>query len=524
MMSHQPKQRRSTYEVMDTTLRDGEQTEGVSITSEEKMSIARALLQRVKVDRIEIASARVSKGEHQTVSMICDWAARNNLLERVEVLGFVDHKASVDWAHTAGCRVINLLTKGSRKHCETQLCKTPEQHIADTRRTVAYGVDKGLRFNVYLEDWSHGMLESLDYVHQILDAFVELPFLRIMLPDTLGIFEPRQVGRFISHLIERYPGVWFDFHAHNDYGLATADSIEALRHGARAVHVTTNGLGERAGNAPLDEVVVAAKDFLNMRCRVSEKRLMEVSHLIEVFTGKRLAWNKPITGDNVFTQTAGIHADGDRKGQLYQARLTPGRFGRDRTYAMGKLMGKASLDFNLKKLNIDLDKDQKKLVLEKLVALADAKKVVTTEDLPFIISDVLEAPETRVFEIKDFMISTNRGLQPVASLLVRFGDQQYQATASGDGGYDAFMKALRSLEKQLNFRIPTLLDYTVRIPPGGKTDALVETTITWEGGVKTRGVNPDQLVAALEATSHAINIMAQRGEPAKPKHKTSAKT
>jgi D-citramalate synthase len=243
---------------------------------------------------------------------------------------------------------------------------------------------------------------------------------------------------------------------------------------------------------------------------VDEKKLAEASRLTAVFTGKRIAWNKPISGENVFTQTAGIHADGDKKGELYSSRITPVRFGRNRTYALGKLMGRASLEFNLKKLNLELGAEQKKLVLEKIVELADNKKVITTEDLPFIISDVLGTPEERVFEVKDFTIVSNRGLRPVASVLVGYKGVEHQAVASGDGGYDAFMKALRSLENVLGFKIPLLLDYAVRIPPGGKTDALVETTIAWEGGIKTRAVNSDQLVAAIMATSHAINIAAVR--------------
>ena len=505
------------FELMDTTLRDGEQTEGVSMLGEEKMAIARALLEGLKIDRIEIASARVSKGEFETVKMICDWARSRKFLERIEVLGFVDHKASVDWAAGAGCKVINLLTKGSRRHCETQLRKTLAEHLKDIERTVQYGRSLGVEFNVYLEDWSGGMLGSPDHVFTMIEALIPMGFKRIMLPDTLGILDPRQVFDFVKQVHDRWPKARLDFHGHNDYGLGTANSIEALRAGACGLHVTLNGLGERAGNAPLDEVVVAAHDFTPFRCRVDEKKLAEVGHLTEVFTGKRVAWNKAITGENVFTQTAGIHADGDKKGDLYQSRLTPARFNRHRVYALGKLMGRASLEFNLKRLGIELAEEQKKLVLEKIIELADAKKVVTTGDLPFIISDVLQAKEERQFEVVDFMISTNRGLRPVASVMLRYKGTSYHVSASGDGGFDAFVKALRSIEGQAGFRVPTLLDYTVRIPPGGKTDALVETTITWEGGLKTRGVNPDQLTAAIEATSHAINIVTMNPAATKPK-------
>lgn len=505
------------FEVMDTTLRDGEQTEGISIMGEEKMSIAHCLLERVKVDRIEVASARVSKGEHQTVTMICDWAKGKGWLDRVEILGFVDHKATVNWSREAGCKVINLLTKGSRKHCEGQLSKTLEQHLADIRRTLDYGHEQGIDFNVYLEDWSGGMLRCPDYVYAMLDAYMDYGFKRIMLPDTLGLLEPLQIGTFVAEIVARYPDVHFDIHPHNDYGLGTANALAALRAGASGVHVTVNGLGERTGNAPLDETIVAARDFAGMRSNVVEKRLNEASRLVEVYTGRRVAWNKPICGENVFTQTAGIHADGDKKGELYASRLTPARFGRDRTYAMGKLMGKASLDFNLKKLNMELTSEQKKLVMEKIIELGDSKKNVTASDLPFIITDVLDTPDVKLFEVLDFAIVSNRGLKPVASVRVRHKKEEFQASATGDGGYDAFMKALRTLEKQLGFKIPRLVDYSLRIPPGGKTDALVEATISWEGGLMTRAVNSDQLVAAIEATTNAINIVARQHRSKKAK-------
>ena len=187
---------------------------------------------------------------------------------------------------------------------------------------------------------------------------------------------------------------------------------------------------------------------------------------------------------------------------------------------MGKLMGKASLDFNLERLDITLTPEQKQRLLQRIVELGDQKKHVTTADLPFLISEVLQTPELRVFEVKDYSVVSNRGLRPTATMLVRYRDKEIQATASGDGGYDAFMQALKSIEKQLGFELPRLLDYEVRIPPGGKTDALVETTIKWEGGIKTRGVHCDQLAAAIQATEHALNMTAldvESKKGAKPK-------
>ena len=501
-------------EILDTTLRDGEQAEGVSMAPAEKLTIARRLLEKVKVDRIEVASGRTSDGERNAVGRITAWADGSGFSDRIEVLGFVDVQASVDWTRAVGGRVINLLTKGSLKHCREQLRRSPQQHLDDIRRTIDYGVRHGVVFNVYLEDWSSGMRDSPEYVRNHVAALADMPVRRLMLCDTLGILSPAEVRTFVGRMTSEFPSCRFDYHGHNDYGLATANTLEAALGGVQGVHCTVNGMGERAGNTPLDEVVVTLRDHGGLRTRVNERALAGVSQLVENFSGRRVAVNKPIVGENVFTQAAGVHADGDMKGKLYESRLRPSRFGLRRSYAMGKLMGKASLEFNLEELNVTLTSEEKRQLLVRIVELGDQKRHVTTADLPFLITELLQTPELRVFEVKDFSIVSNLGLRPAATILVRFRDKELQATASGDGGYDAFMQALKSVEGQLGIKVPKLLDYEVRIPPGGKTDALVETTIKWENGLKTVGVDTDQVAAAIQATEHALNAIALRSTPA----------
>ena len=241
-------------EIMDTTLRDGEQTNGVSFVPHEKLMIARLLLDGVKVDRIEVASARVSDGEHEAVTMICDWAKRHNHLNQVEVLGFIDGCTSVDWIHSTGCRVINMLCKGSEKHCTYQLKKTVEEHIEDIKKTLEYATSLGMEANVYLEDWSNGMKDSPNYVFKLMDALTQTNIKRFMLPDTLGVLNPLQTHDFIKKMVKRYPHTHFDFHAHNDYDLAVSNVLAAVFAGCKGLHTTINGLGERAGNAPLASV------------------------------------------------------------------------------------------------------------------------------------------------------------------------------------------------------------------------------------------------------------------------------
>ena len=500
-----------TIEIMDTTLRDGEQTSGVSFMPHEKLMIARALRQDVGVDRIEVASARVSEGEMEAVKSIARWASQNGKLDRVEVLGFVDETKSVDWIVECGCQCMNLLCKGSRKHCEGQLHKTLEEHIADIRRTIAYAQKKGVSVNVYLEDWSNGMKDSPEYVFQVVDALRDSSIQRYMLPDTLGILNPLDLIRYVRRMVKRYPTLRFDFHAHNDYDLAVANTLAAVGAGINAVHTTVNGLGERCGNAPLASVVAAIHDQSKERTNIDEKQLIHVSNYVASISGIRIPGNKPVVGENVFTQTSGVHADGDRKGGLYENRLMPSRFGRERQYALGKMSGKANVIKNLDKLGISLTPEQVKLVTERVVELGDKKEMLTAEDLPFIVADVLKSGQgSDNIHIVNYSLQITKDMKPAAMLKVSIDGQEYETSSNGDGQYHAFMRALWKIYDRLGKKHPVLADYQVSIPPGGKTDALVATTIVWDmdgHSFKTRGIDSDQAAAAIKATVKMLNII-----------------
>jgi len=501
--------------IMDTTLRDGEQTSGVSFTASEKLNIAKILLGDLNVDRIEVASARVSEGEFQGAKLIFDWARKTGNIEKVEVLGFIDGDISLKWIQDAGGKVNNLLMKGSLKHCENQLRKSPEQHIADVKDVLAKAREMGIRMNVYFEDWSNGMRNSPGYMYQVLDALKDESIERFMLPDTLGILNQQETFDFCSDMITRYPGLNFDFHSHNDYDLATANTFAAIKAGISGIHTTINGLGERAGNVPLSSVIGIVHDHFKYEMNVREDRLYHASKMIESFSGIRIPPNKPLIGENVFTQTSGIHADGDQKDDLYFNDLLPERFGRKRTYALGKMSGKASIQKNLEELGIELSKEDMKLVTQRVIELGDKKEIITKEDLPYIISDVLRSKRvTEKIKIKNFQLSVARGLRSVATVAIEIDCFVHEETAWGDGQYDAFMKATRKIYDKLHKKLPTLSDYVVSIPPGGKTDALVECMITWnyEGEViKTRALDPDQTVAAIECTRRMLNIIETYG-------------
>ena len=500
-------------EIMDTTLRDGEQTSSVSFSASEKLTLAKLLLEELNVDRIEVASARVSEGEFDAVKRITAWAKENNYLDQVEILSFVDKGVSIDWMEKSGAKVQNLLTKGSLNHLTYQLKQTQEEHFNNIAECIALATSKGITTNVYLEDWSNGMRNSSDYVFSFLDFLTTQNIKRVLLPDTLGVLTPAETGQYLSTIIRRYPKMHFDFHGHNDYDLGVANAMEAVKAGVQGLHLTVNGMGERAGNAPLASVVAVINDFLpEVKTNIKEQSLYKVSQLVATFTGFRIPANKPIVGANVFTQTAGIHADGDSKKNLYFNDLLPERFGRKRSYALGKTSGKANIVKNLQELGLTLNNDELKKVTERIIELGDKKQKVTAQDLPYIISDVLDSSTTQqTVVIKSYVLTHAKGLQPTTTIAIELEGELIEESAAGDGQYDAFLNAIRKIYKKKKKPLPQLIDYAVHIPPGSHSDALCETSITWLNGKKefiTRGLDSDQTVSAIKATEKMLNSIS----------------
>ena len=495
---------------MDTTLRDGEQTSGVSFSVSEKLTLSKLLLCELKVDRIEVASARVSRGELEAVKEIIEWSKETNFQKKIEVLTFLDNGVSIEWLIKSGAKVQNLLTKGSFNHLKHQLKQTPEKHFTNIEKSINIARDNDISTNVYLEDWSNGMRNSKDYVHELLNFLSTKNIKRILLPDTLGVLTPYETKKFISEIINKYPKHIFDFHGHNDYDLGVANAMEAVKCGVTGLHLTINGMGERAGNVPLASVVSVINDFVpNVKTNINEKALFKVSQIVSTFTGIRIPANKPVVGANVFTQTAGIHADGDSKKNLYHNNLMPERFGRKRKYALGKTSGKANIIKNLEELGLKLNDSDLNKVTKRITELGDKKQRVTSYDLPYIISDVLGSHNSqKKIIVKSYALTHAKGLNPSTSVSLEIDGEIIEENASGDGQFDAFMNAVQKIYKQKKMRLPYLIDYAVHIPPGSNSDALCETTITWkldDDEFITRGLDSDQTVSAIIATEKMLN-------------------
>jgi len=355
------------------------------------------------------------------------------------------------------------------------------------------------------------MRNSKAYVWDYLEFIATQPIKRIMLPDTLGVITPSESYEFVKEIKVKYPNLHFDFHAHNDYDLGVSNVMEALKAGADGLHLTVNGMGERAGNAPMASTIAVINDFMpNIEIGVNETFLYTISKLVETFSGVMIPSNKPVVGANVFTQTAGIHADGDNKNNLYFSELMPERFGRTRQYALGKSSGKANIQKNLQELGLQLNDEDLKKVTQRIIELGDKKQVVTKEDLPYIISDVLDRTYEEKVKVNSYVLTHSKGLKPSTTVSITIDDETLEEHAQGDGQFDAFMNAIKSIFKRKEVLLPSLIDYAVRIPPGSNSDALCETIITWKSidkEFKTRGLDSDQTVSAIKATEKMLNII-----------------
>jgi len=508
-------------EIMDTTGRDGEQTKGVNLKDSKLLITQR--LDEAGVDHIEVGSslwgAPESQEELEAVKAITQWAEQNNCLQKIELLSFLDDR-HIDWVIESGVKVVNLLCEASVRFAKGKLQQSTTRHIAVIRHMIDEYYERGIIVNLYFEDWSEGWLRSKrikpkSHLEKMLDAFAnDEKVERIMFCDTMGLLNPDQVAEAVTEAMNQYPKAKFDFHGHNDRAMGTANTLKAVKSGIRCVHVTVNGLGERAGNVPLDEAV-ANLHCEGYRTNVNELTFYRLKVMVEAFSRIRCALNKPMTGKNAGVHVAGPHQK-DRK--LYKLVFPPERFGLNiDDDAIGKLTGRSAIRNTLDKLNIPVElSEEQQQELRRRTNEMSKIKIVTRGDFLYLLADILGQPEIKAFKIERLSLlltaephSSSTQLKPTASLMMSFRGKTIQKEGKGDGKFDAAMNAVRKAQRTLKFKMPNFEDYDPRIPPGGDSSSPVEGVITWEFGGETfitSGLNTDQDLAAIEALEKAINV------------------
>ncbi|WP_088335479.1 2-isopropylmalate synthase [Methanopyrus sp. KOL6] len=491
--------------IFDTTLRDGEQTPGVALTPEEKLRIARKL-DEIGVDTIEAGFAAASEGELKAIRRIVREELDAEVCSMARMV-----KGDVDAAIEAEADAVHIVVPTSEVHVKKKLRMDREEVLERASEIVEYAHDHGLTVEISTED---GTRTELEYLYEVFDACLEAGAERLGYNDTVGVMAPEGMFLAVKKLRERVgEDVVLSVHCHDDFGMATANTVAAVRAGARQVHVTVNGIGERAGNAALEEVVVVLEELYGVDTGIRTERLTELSKLVERLTGVRVPPNKAVVGENAFTHESGIHADGILKDESTYEPIPPEKVGHERRFVLGKHVGTSVIRKKLKQMGIEVDDEQLLEILRRLKRLGDRGKRTTEADLRAIAEDVLGRPAERDIEVEDFTTVTGKKTIPTASIVVKIDGTRKEAASTGVGPVDATIKALeRALRDQgIDFE---LVEYRAEALTGG-TDAITHVDVKLrdpETGeiVHSGSSREDIVVASLEAFIDGINALIAR--------------
>lgn len=484
--------------IFDTTLRDGEQTPGVSFTPDQKILIARQL-DKLGVDTIEAGTPASSDGERKAVAAV----AKAGL--NAEICGLARPiKEDVDAA--LGCDVdcVHVFISTSDLHLKHMLKMTRGQVLQLAVEYVEYAKDHGVVVEFSAMDATR---TNLTFLKQIYQAVIDVGADRINVPDTVGVITPGGMNYLISQLkpIIKVP---ISVHCHDDLGLAVANSLAAVEAGAEQVQVAVNGIGERAGNASLEEIVIAFRVLYGIKPKIRTKLLVETSDLLERMTGIPVPPNKAIVGDNAFAHVSGIHAHGVLEFPGTYEPISPELVGHHRRLALGKLTGRHSVEKQLRTIGVKATKVQLTEITERVKKLGDKGKRVTDIDLRAIAESVLGTlpPEEKVVELKEVTVTTGITITPTASVRVVVRGEERVGSATGVGPVDAAIAAIRNVMKEISAL--KLKEYHLDAITGG-SDALAEVTVKLEdekGNLYiAKGVREDVVIASVEAMINGIN-------------------
>jgi len=485
--------------VLDTTLRDGEQTPGVSLTPEQKLDIAKAL-DDLGVDYIEAGSAITSEGERESIKKIAGEGLKAEVLSFARLL-----EKDVNLAMECGVDGIFLVAPTSDLHIKYKLGSTREKVLEMVEKLTGYCKDAGLKVDVCCED---GSRTSPEFLMKVLKTAEKAKADRFTVADTVGALTPGRMSDLIKPLAKK-ARIPVGVHCHDDLGMATANTVAAVRSGAAIVNVTVNGLGERAGNASLEEVVMALKTVYGYRLNVKTEKLYGISDKVEKITGVPVPPNKAIVGENAFTHEAGIHVDGILKRPDTYELLKPESVGAKRTFVLGKHVGMKSVKRMLDELDIKAGEQHLEEIFKQVKYIGDKGKRVTNVDLETIAQHVMGIEKKQHIRLEELVTVAGNKFTPTASVKLKINGGDVVESSTGTGPVDAAINAIRKATKNVPFE---LLEYHVDAISGG-SDAIVKIMVKLKSKdriVTAQGAGADIVLASVDAMVNGINSIMAR--------------
>lgn len=487
--------------ILDTTLRDGEQTPGVSITIDNKLLIA-SKLDALGVDIIEAGSAITSKGERAAIKKIANQGLNAEICSYCRI-----RKEDIDAAISCDVDSIHLVVPVSDLHIEQKLRKNRHTVLRAAVEMTEYAKSHGLIVELSGEDASRA---DINYLKSVYLACIEAGADRLCFCDTVGILVPERTYDIFTDLSSLKADL--SIHCHNDFGMATSNTIAALRAGAKEAHVTINGIGERAGNTPIEEVVMVLESLYKYKTRINTKALYPISRLVSRLSGVPVAPNKAIVGGNAFTHEAGIHVHGLLANTSTYEPITPEIVGHERRIVLGKHAGKSSVVLALKEFGIDANEQQINEIVTRIKELGDKGKHVTDADLQTIAETVLGIYHEAKVKLEELTVVSGNTIMPTASVRLKVDGNNVVEASVGTGPVDAAINALRKgISGIADIKLE---EYHVDAITGG-TDALVEVWVKLSKGDKSitaRGARTDIIMASVEAVLEGINRLIQLEE------------
>jgi D-citramalate synthase len=484
--------------VLDTTLRDGEQTPGVSLTVEQKVMIAEAL-DALGVDIIEAGTAVSSEGEFKAIRAISERGLRAEICSFARI-----RKEDIDAAADAGADSVFMVAPASEYHINAKFPgKGKDFVIQKSVEAIEYARERGLLVEFGAEDASRA---DLDFVVSLLKAGEEAKAERLTFADTVGILTPERASEIVGRL-KRELKAPVAIHCHDDFGLATANTVFAVKSGADEFHATVNGIGERAGNASLEEVCMVLDYLYGIEIGIKKEKLYPLSKLVEKFTRVVVPPNKPIVGENAFTHESGIHTSALLRDARTYEPISPETVGRKRVIVLGKHAGRASVEAILREFGYSATKEQMDEILARIKELGDLGKRVTDADVRAIAETVLQIKSEKKVKLEDLAILTGKNTTPMASVKLRINGEERVEAAIGVGPVDAAINAIRKAIK--DYADIKLVSYHVDAITGG-TDALVDVIVQLKRGnriVTARGARTDIVMASVEAFVEGLNML-----------------